>query len=1101
MRLSDQLRDDFAPDVRERGLNYLMQGRVKGLAMDDGVLRATVSGAERYRVEIHLEDGEAVEYSCTCPHYEDQGEACKHLWAVLLEADRMGMLKGNGAAASDERDESSDDADESSDDADDSLDESDEEEDEDEDDDRPARKGTGREGRLKWQQAIESLSEAAEEMSDPGPGRRGERPLSPDRRLVYVLDTEQDDMEGMSRLFVRLLSQARSGRGGKWGPLKPTRITRGQFLSAPDPADRSVARMLVGATVGEEAIAGLDYGFEVDVPMLDPLIDEIVATGRCFLLVDGVIASEPLELDVDRPWQLRLRIEADDADCRSMRPVLYRDGVVRPLQDAFLLTESGHTLFPEAWARVELCEAWHFVLNDDPRRPIRFPAEDLMSVLKELPSARPPPLMVDEACGLETTQSPPTRVLVLRPPAPYAVEAGVLQADLRFAYPDRSVPAGSGEAFWLSADQKTLHERDHAAEQEAIEQLLASGWRRVQRRSADEAAWELSEKRFFASLRQLVSQQWRIEREGKPLRNPGRISISVSSGIDWFDLSGHVQFDDFQVPLPELLKALRQKRNTVVLADGSQGVVPAELLEQQALLMSIGRAEGDVIRYEQSQVGVLASLLESVDESRADETFNAVLRKIERFESPAPSEAPDSFVGTLRPYQREGLGWIEFLEECRLGGCLADDMGLGKTIQVLAMLEKRRLGGKGPSLAVVPKSLVFNWRNEAARFTPDLAVIDHTGADRPRDARSLLDYNLVLTTYGTLRRDIGILRDVEFDYLILDESQAIKNASSQSAKSAKLLRGRNRLALSGTPIENSISDLWSLMDFLNPGLLGTSSALARALGDASHNVEARRLLARAVRPMVLRRTKQQVATDLPARTEQTLLVELEPQHRELYEQMRQHYRAELLGQTQVDLNRSKLIVLESLLRLRQLACHPGLLDPKQQHAESAKISALLEQLEELLAEGHKALVFSQFTSLLALLQPALRKRGIVYEYLDGQTRDRQKRVQRFQEDEHCKLFLISLKAGGVGLNLTAADYVFLLDPWWNPAVEAQAIDRAHRIGQTRPVIAYRIIAQDTVEEKVLKLQQSKRELADAIINGGDSVLSTLSREDLELLLS
>jgi SNF2 family DNA or RNA helicase len=359
-----------------------------------------------------------------------------------------------------------------------------------------------------------------------------------------------------------------------------------------------------------------------------------------------------------------------------------------------------------------------------------------------------------------------------------------------------------------------------------------------------------------------------------------------------------------------------------------------------------------------------------------------------------------------------------------------------------------------------------------------------------------------LTTYGTLRRDILKLKEFVFDYAILDEAQAVKNASSESAKAVRLLKAKHRLALSGTPVENHLGELWSLFEFLNPGLLGSASVFREGAGGRAIDADARRLLSRALRPFILRRTKEQVAPDLPEKLEQTLYVELEPPQRKLYDELRNHYRRSLLPTVEREgINKSKIQVLEALLRLRQAACHPALVNNEMADAASAKLDALLPQLEEVLDEGHKTLVFSQFTSLLALVKKRLDGAGIVYEYLDGRTRNRAAKVERFQTDPDCKLFLISLKAGGLGLNLTAAEYVFLLDPWWNPAVEAQAIDRAHRIGQTRRVFAYRLIARDTVEEKVLQLQRSKRQLADAIITADNALIRDLGREDLELLLS
>ena len=477
---------------------------------------------------------------------------------------------------------------------------------------------------------------------------------------------------------------------------------------------------------------------------------------------------------------------------------------------------------------------------------------------------------------------------------------------------------------------------------------------------------------------------------------------------------------------------------------------------------------------------------------------------MDSFEGIQPADPPSDFQGTLRPYQCDGLGWLHFLRRFGFGGCLADDMGLGKTVQVLALLDARRqeISRTGPSLAVVPRSLIFNWRNEALRFTPQLRVLDHTGGDRLKPGEHFQDFDLILTTYGTLRRDALEFKDCVFDYCILDEAQAIKNAKSESAKAARLIQANHRLALTGTPVENHLGELWSLFEFLNPGMLGQASVFQLTSSRRNPEPETRALLGKALRPFMLRRTKEQVAKELPQKTEQTVFAEMDAVQRKLYDDLRDHYRRSLLDCVAKNgIAKSKIQILEALLRLRQAACHPGLIDRNRTGEASAKLDWLMPQLREVLDEGHKALIFSQFTSMLAILRNRLDQEAIAYEYLDGRTRQREQRVERFQNDASCKLFLVSLKAGGLGLNLTAAEYVFLLDPWWNPAVEAQAIDRTHRIGQDKPVFAYRLIVKDTVEEKVLELQKKKRDLADAILNADNSLIRTLGREELELLLS
>jgi superfamily II DNA or RNA helicase len=726
--------------------------------------------------------------------------------------------------------------------------------------------------------------------------------------------------------------------------------------------------------------------------------------------------------------------------------------------------------------------------------------------------------------------------------------------------------------------QRVMIRRDPAREAEAANTLAAMGFRHHPNNGTDTLL--IPARQMVPVVAQLLRKGWVVSADQRVIRYAAAPRVSIISGVDWFELHGSVKFDTAQgeqvVGLPEVLAALRSGRNLVTLGDGSEGLLPEEWLEQQGLLAAIGKVEGDHIRFKQTQAALLDTLLGEQALVEVDQKFEEVRRKLRQFSGIQALQPSPTFRGTLRPYQGEGLGWMAFLRWFGMGGVLADDMGLGKTIQVLAMLEER-YGGKGmkergvegmggetnlqapiplnpsipnpslphrPTLIVVPRSVVFNWIDEATHFAPSLRVQAYTGADRQTLREAFTDHDVIITSYGLMRRDIAELRKHGFDYVVLDEAQAIKNPASQSAKAARLLDANHRLALTGTPVENHLGDLWSIFEFLNPGVLGSSTkfgllvrgepeeadeapapgmlsgqaVLSGAAGGGpaagespagdprvAMDPRAAAQIARALRPFILRRTKKQVLTELPEKTEQTIVCELEPEQRKLYEQLRQHYRGTLLNKLEgggaSPLGGSTMMVLEALLRLRQAACHPGLIDPKRGDEPSGKLGVLLDRLTDIIEEGHKALVFSQFTSMLALVRRRLDERKIVYEYLDGQTRHRKKHVQRFQTDPHCPLFLISLKAGGLGLNLTAAEYVFILDPWWNPAVEAQAIDRIHRIGQTRHVFAYRLIAEETVEQRIAELQERKKKLADAIVGGQESLLESLTRADLEQLLT
>lgn len=401
----------------------------------------------------------------------------------------------------------------------------------------------------------------------------------------------------------------------------------------------------------------------------------------------------------------------------------------------------------------------------------------------------------------------------------------------------------------------------------------------------------------------------------------------------------------------------------------------------------------------------------------------------------------------------------------------------------------------------MPTSLVHNWLQESEKFSPTLKLLNYTGGDRKQAPLDLAQHDVILTTYGVLRNDIESLQSIEFHYVILDEAQAMKNSSSQTAASVRQLKAQFRLGLSGTPIENHLGELWSIMSFVNPGLLWNRERFDQLYCSGRTKADDIDRLRRLVKPFILRRTKEEVLTELPAKTEQVILCEMDTKHKKFYNEIKNFYRMSILKLVdQKGMKNSKLQVLEGLLRLRQAACHPQLLKPDSD-LKSSKLETLLHMLEETIDEGQKALVFSQFTSMLALIDAKVGQRKWSRAYLDGQTRKRQDQVKQFQDDPDCKLFLISLKAGGLGLNLTAASFVFIYDPWWNPAAEMQAIDRAYRMGQTKPVTAYRLIMKDTVEEKILELQSKKKDLVKAVISDESSIIKDLSMDDLKYLFS
>lgn len=595
---------------------------------------------------------------------------------------------------------------------------------------------------------------------------------------------------------------------------------------------------------------------------------------------------------------------------------------------------------------------------------------------------------------------------------------------------------------------------------------------------------------------------------GKINRNKPTISLSIRSGLDWFDLDAVVLYGDQSVALRDIRRALRKKENYIKLADGSIGQIPEEWLERYRHLFELAEEteDGAGLRITDYHLPIVDALLDEAETAQVAPEFEQRRNRLRTFEHIQSQPIPEGFEGELRPYQKVGLDWLHFLHDYGFGGCLADDMGLGKTIQVLAFLQSLREQQKWEAacLLVVPKSLITNWQRETARFTPGLNFLVYLGNTRSKDTSAFGDYDIVITTYGTMLRDIETLRAYRFHYVILDESQAIKNPVALSSKAARLLNAEHRLVLTGTPVENNTFELWSQFTFLNPGLLGNLEYFKREFANPieSHkSEESAKLLRKLVYPFILRRTKEQVAPELPPRTERILYTDMEPVQKKLYNQTRDRYRGILMGMIEAEgLGNVRMKILEGLLRLRQICIHPALVEPSYR-GEAPKFELLFDTLETLREENHKALVFSQFVETLKMVRKELDARRISYAYLDGKTIDRQSEVDRFQTDETVRFFLISLKAGGVGLNLTAADYVIHLDPWWNPAVEMQASDRAHRIGQDKPVFVYKIITRDTVEEKILVLQERKRELVQQLISEEESFFKSLSPDDVKILFS
>ena len=1168
----------FTKRTRTRGQLYFENGCVDLIEFDEGTISALVHGTLTYSVRLKLRETQSgasvTSYSCTCPQHLRAGE-CKHVWGTVCAVRALG---DESVAAEEDEDTFSDDPLEQTlpprpfprftDPPHETF---------------PRRSRGGKSGAAgepaTFDEFLDSAKDLLGETSTPAAKTRFLKSTTGETQLVYHLrDPRQESETGgvtprgstLAVPLIDVLERRRVPSGwAKPSPLDIKGRTLDSFLSG---VDRQLVETLM--RLDPEIIESLRYRWPgscrlTRMPLESAVgracLIDLAKTGR--LYPAGTAPEEAAPIQFDRtPCAFTFAIvplvsasggpptarfgDGTRSGAKAVRPAsstdytlvgqLLRqrdaesnaaDGSLAPdiiaLDTVRAVFESGLIWVGDTLLPLDDLRALRWIALASRTKPTIPAAQVTESALRLLAFDPDAPLSLPQEFEIAIRREPPKPRLVVK-----RIEEGgrsVLLCQIYFDYGDGVLLEPTDETGAVVRRETEVVTRQLAFENDCIAALLRAGARRsVKDDTLDRIT--LAATRLPHLVETLLPEGWSIEAEGRMYRASGEFKIEVTSGIDWLDVGGTAHFDDQTLSFPRLLGALRRGSRLVPLGDGSVGVLPLEWLRRAGALAAFGELDGDEVRFRPEQAWFLDGLLAELPEVKIDEKFAEIRERLTRFEGISPLRERRSFRGKLRPYQRDALGWLRFLRDLELGGCLADDMGLGKTVQVIAHLEALRLDREldRPALVVAPRSVIENWQREFARFAPRLEVLDASGPDRASLYPLFADRHVILMTYALVRSDIELLRKQKFDTVILDEAQAIKNGESLTAKSVRLIPTRHRLALSGTPIENHLGELWSLFEFLQPGSLGRAkgfAALADEVGDGEEAVKgeestteerARKKgvsIAGTVRPFILRRTKTQVAPELPPRTEQIIECPMSPSQRVLYDEMLSHYRALIRAEkekkipgrggygTGKGMQGSTLLVLRALLRLRQAACHPALLDRDRWGEGSGKLDTLLERVAELAENGQRCLVFSQFTTFLGIVRDRLDAMEIGTEYLDGKTRDRQACVDRFQKERSSTAFLISLKAGGVGLNLTAADYVFLLDPWWNPAVEAQAIDRAHRIGRSGAVIAYKLISPGTVEEKVLDLQREKQELAAAILREEDGWLRKLSAEDLGRLFS
>ncbi|HEY0094816.1 MAG TPA: DEAD/DEAH box helicase, partial [Archangium sp.] len=828
-----------------------------------------------------------------------------------------------------------------------------------------------------------------------------------------------------------------------------------------------------------------------------------------FLRQRRVIYRGTALLFSEEPVRPQIHLESRPDGATARIELLMPDGTSLSLKDIILLAGmrtwiiSGQSLHPvEPDLPPRLVRKWLL------EPTMSFPVGQLDRVLTFFAAHLPRFRMALKADNIDVDESVEPRFVLTLEGTPERVKVQLAARYGQTTVPVSPTAAHLGYASGVGTDGRKLYRRREDLERAAGKRLQEMGLRYDGHAHAYEGSGD-SAIEFWARGLASLPDDW--ERYGvqapkvrlRPKLRP-RIRVGMS-GVSWFDLDAEFVTDDQAVDLGAVRMWLDSGRRFVPLKDGTFAEAdPAELKRAADLLEEAGAMPGRTRTRLPLHQAVALDLLVELGEFTEVETKARKAMSELRDTNGVPKVAlPEGLQATLRHYQEAGLSWLWFLHRHGLSGILADDMGLGKTIQSLSLLQKvANEEGRKPSLVVAPTSVLANWEREAERFTPGLKTVVWHGSDRKERVEDLKGADLVLTSYALVRRDLEALSEVGFRYVILDEAQNIKNADSATAQACKSLPSDTRLALTGTPLENRLSELWSLFDFLMPGFLGSAEGFSDRFEQpiqVANDSHVRDRLRRRIQPFIMRRLKTEVAKDLPPKTESVAWCEMEPGQAALYREVLEESRRKVNESIEkMGFKRSRVSILAALMRLRQVCCDPRLLKmpPGTLLPASAKLERFGQLVDDLVAEGHRALVFSQFTEMLELLKGEADRRGLRYLYLDGRTKDRMGKVDEFNKGDGPPLFFISLKAGGTGLNLTAADYVIHYDPWWNPAVEDQATDRTHRIGQTRAVISYKLITRGTVEEKILSLQKRKKDLAAGVLSADGDFGKLLTEADI-----
>lgn len=1062
--LKNLYRNYFDSHIRTRGQEYFNQGQVINPEVTEQFVNFEVKGSVIYKIKISLKEPKHAK--CSCPLGKN-GMFCKHMWAGVLMADTV--MGTNETVNS-----------------------------------------------LKWQDIVQKVSTSIKDTDEAAKQTNATaanyRPL---RKAYFVIDSTH----GLSlKIFYQEVKTP-----GKPSGLKAGNFSENSLDLYQDPNDQAILQFLMGDIRPVTPYSTSEFSAPTHLRLLGQRAEETIGfliARRSLFQMRGVVRIDNLSVIKELGASLYPAIELakTDTDVFHLKQVLVNDKgeiqtrLSKNSNTSFLINASNTLQLIQG----SVGEFWQNFFKEANPFPIRV-TEAKEFVLYYF--------MNFGTTGLNLFYPPEYKPEIENktPTVQMHIKNSDLgwgfAATLRFFYDGIAASNKWTEISYIKSPQNTLIQRDEDTEAASWDQFFDLCKEDVH--LLDDVSVNIPD----AEIKDFITnagEKFELYFQQQRLYSMKEFELKENFNMNWFDISGEAKFgENLSLSLPSLL--LQMTRGKMVRLDtGEWGIIPDEIIDQLKAFSQIGKKTEDGIRLSKAQALLMEYGLQTevaIKNAHLKNDKNTLVEILNKVQNPQALKAPEGFTGELRDYQQVGLGWLATLRENQLGGILADDMGLGKTIQVLAFLARINAEEKEnprirktapiidaetgepietiniPFLIVVPKSLLTNWTLEAYKFTPNLKSHVWTGSDRHLSIEQFKGSDLVITTYQLLVRDTEMFEKMRFNTIVFDEAHFVKNSATQSYKICSILNAENRVVLTGTPIENSIKDLISLLNLANPGLIDNRSGLV------SSDPNQYKAVIRAAKPFILRRSKNDVLKDLPPKIEQIFYCEMTPAQMKSYQELKEFYRNSLVKNApQQNGGQRKIQILEALLRLRQTALHPQLINEHYED-DSGKFDALIEMLENVYAEGHKALVFSQFTSALKILRKKIEALGMECCYLDGQTKDRAEVVKTFQTDESKKIFLMSLKAGGVGLNLTEASYVFILDPWWNPAAEAQAIDRAHRIGQTKTVTSYKLISKDSIEEKILALQKNKKLLADELFSQESSFVANLTEDDLDYLLS